>query len=575
MQPWFLRHTRNRLASVNLNGSEPLKWHIPHLPRSETHQESGQLQWEWTLIPDYDHSNMPWRAYIPLRDDWVREGTQAWVFRLNPDKLCDPSTASPFLQIHPSLKADVNLIFRATQFICNVVMRVYNLSTPTHLTNGLRQADWVDGEYTQIASLSSKLWDVRRSILECYGWVSYHLLRDPQPWRNREWDGGFVDLMDNVLRFLCAPKRGCIINPASISTEEVASLVRHDVPIHYQWKPRVYSLLVDAWPTPSPAAARFDPYEFPRVYEYGAYKAAGGPFNNSAMDRAILGRGDYLDLSQQYLRHPPKRDLPEPANPGPGGKKAKLRFFAREQVGGVLTEITKKVMTDLLDSEAGVSATKIHPWGDMKLLTLNPTPLLHATSTNLAEFFDALDKPKPVTPNLEAITPPMASTVSDVAIMQEERDINASVVTFSSSDVITPSLVPAMPDVAIMQEDHDTSVSINTCSPQDVTTPSLAPVLQEHSALVSDSSATVLAGAVVLVPGQQAHFVEKKVNYQYDTDEDDTISLGDESEKMVTDSFTGESKLPLAFTTELIGLQLHPQKLQTLTSSYLNVASVR
>lgn len=543
MQPWFLRHTRDRLASVNLNGSEPLKQHIPHLPRPEIRQESGQLQWEWTLIPDYDHSNMPWRAYIPLRGDWVREGTQAWVFRkLNPDELCDPSTASPFLRVHPSLKVDANLIFRATQFICNAIMQMYNLTMPTHLTNGLRQADWVDGEYTQIVSLSSKLWDVRRSILECYGWVSYHLLRSSQPWRSREWDGGFVDLMDNILRFLCAPKRGCIINPASISTEEVASLVRHDVPIHYQWKPRVDSLLVDAWPTPSPAAARFDPYKFPHVCDYGAFKTAGGPFNNSAMDKAILGRGDCLDSSQQYLRHPPKRDLPEPADPGPGGKKAKLRFFAREQVGGVLTEITKKVMTDLLDSEAGVSTTKIHPWGDMKLLTLTPPPLLHTTSIHFAKFFDALDKPKPVgTPNpLEAITPPMASTVSDVAVMQEERDTNASVVTSNSQDVITPSL---------------------------------APVLLEHSALTSDGSATLLAGAVVdLVPGRQAHSVE--VNYQYDTSEDDAISLGDESEKMVVDGFTGESKLALAFTTELISSQLRPQKPHTQTSSYLNVASV-
>jgi hypothetical protein len=97
---------------LDVDGPEPLKRHIPHLPQSEICHESGQLQWEWTLIPDYDLSNMPWQAYIPLKDDWVHEGTQAWIFRkLNPDKLCDPSTASPFLQTHPSLKADVNLTF--------------------------------------------------------------------------------------------------------------------------------------------------------------------------------------------------------------------------------------------------------------------------------------------------------------------------------------------------------------------------------------------------------------------------------------------------------------------------------
>jgi hypothetical protein len=61
---------------------------------------------------------------------------------------------------------------------------------------------------------------------------------------------------------------------------------------------------------------------------------------------------------------------------------------------------------------------------------------------------------------------------------------------------------------------------------------------------------------VDLIPGQQAHSVKKTVNYQCDTGKDDTISLGNESEKMVMDSFTGESKLSLVFTTELIGSQL-------------------
>jgi hypothetical protein len=106
----------------------------------------------------------------------------------------------------------------------------------------------------------------------------------------------------------------------------------------------------------------------------------------------------------------------------------------------------------------------------------------------------------------------MASAMSDITIMQEEQDINASVVTSSPLDAITPSLAPAIPDIAIMQEEHHTSVSNNTYSPPDVITPLLVPVLQGRSALASDGSATVLADMMVdLIPGQQAHSVKKKL----------------------------------------------------------------
>ena len=324
-----------------LNDAEPLKVRVPCGPRSEKRLDSGQLRWEWCLLPDHDYPGMPWRSYIPRKNDWLREGTQGWVFRkLHPTKFVDPSTTSPSLRIHPTLKSDIQLTFRVIQLICNDVVQVYHRPIPTHLMDGLRTMAWLNDDYVETSSLLSVLWDARRCLLECYGWVSYRLFRDSQPWRERKWGDHFVNLVDKILRFLTAPKRGCIIDPASISTEEVVALVQDEVPIHYQWKARSDSSLVDAWATPSPAASRFDPYEFQRVYDRAAYIVAGGPFNNSAKDRAVLGRAEAGQLAVTYLRQPPRRELPEPADPGTGGK-AKLRFFAREHVGDELIEISK------------------------------------------------------------------------------------------------------------------------------------------------------------------------------------------------------------------------------------------
>jgi hypothetical protein len=397
--PWVFRFARDRLAWVTLNGSEPLTCHIPKPHgRPEKRIECGRLQWEWSISPDYDHLDKPWRSYIPLRDEWVREGSQGWVFlQLNPNKLFDPSSATGHFQIHPELKTHVPLTYRAIQLICDAVNQIYQLRVPAFVTD-LPQINWVNEEYADLESLSLKVWDARRALLELYGWVSYHLHRDLQPWRSRNWDEHFVDLVHNRLCFLTAPKRGCIIDPASISTEEVIKLVRDDVPIHYQWKPLQSPLLVDLWPDPSPAAARFDPHKFPIAYNYAAYQQAGGEYNESAKERAILGTSSAMGLGEVYLRHPRARlfDLPIPKDHKRGAKKDKIRFFVRDHVGAELTEISKNAMTRLLIDEEGDIIEREHPSGDMKLLTLHP-PMrptrLHLT--NLATFFSCMSKDVP------------------------------------------------------------------------------------------------------------------------------------------------------------------------------------
>ena len=204
---------------------------------------------------------------------------------------------------------------------------------PTELD--FSSVDWLDGTYMETALLASKVWDARRSVLELYSWASYQLLRDSCTWRDREWDKCFVELVEHRLCFLAAPRRGCIIDPASISTDEVIALMRDSVSVHYQWRYRNGIPPINGWFTPTPAASRFDPYEFDRAYDYAAFKQAGGQYNNT-MERAILGRPSAIELSESYHKHPRKRlfDLPTPEDPKPGGKKAKMLFFHARKCRG-------------------------------------------------------------------------------------------------------------------------------------------------------------------------------------------------------------------------------------------------
>jgi hypothetical protein len=244
--------------------------------------------------------------------------------------------------------------------------------------------------YQDVASLRVALWDFRRAALEFYGWVSFVLHTDRQGWRRHKWDRHFVSFISRS-NFLVAPKRGCIVSP-SISLGDIEVLVQDDVPVHYQWRNRDGELPIGGWLEPRGEAARFDPYSFKRIYDYAAYKQAGGQYDNSARDRSILGRSSASQLSAEYHRwpRPPMFQLP-PLPPSKGkGKKAALRCFARDYPGAEITEITKAALGRLEEEEDGKTHEHKNAAGDMRLFTKSPrTTRLHAF--DLRVFFNELD----------------------------------------------------------------------------------------------------------------------------------------------------------------------------------------
>jgi hypothetical protein len=406
VEPWFFQPGRDRLAWITLNGFEPIRRHMEKEdPRWERREACGRFELDWCRMPSYDYSSEPWRSYIPLRDLWNHHGSQGWVFRkLNPNLSVDPPSPPGLFCLQPKLKSDILLTYRALQLIISAVTQMYKLRMPPQLE--LLPVEWVDEEYSQVTSLNARIWDARRAVLQVYGWISFQLYRDSPDWRNRDWDTSFNDLVQ-LLGFLNAPKRGAIVDPFSIPTSDIITLVRHDIPVHYKWRGLGDVPPLGGWIEPTPQAARFNPYSFSRAYDFAAYKKAGGPYNSSATNRAILGSKSAGELSAAYHRHPrPLYELPVPPPSAEKKKvkKAPMRFFVREFVGGELTEVTKGVMSTLQEEEDGgddtdgeenepIVVTHNSPGGDMKLMTKRQPPQnLRATDLNL--FFNTLDGDK-------------------------------------------------------------------------------------------------------------------------------------------------------------------------------------
>jgi hypothetical protein len=92
---------------------------------------------------------------------------------------------------------------------------MYSICMPDKITKNLPDINWVINEYEEQADLLAMVWDAQRALLEHYAWTSLTLLGDTQPWRECDWNKYIVELVQDRLQFLNAPRRGCIIGPTS------------------------------------------------------------------------------------------------------------------------------------------------------------------------------------------------------------------------------------------------------------------------------------------------------------------------------------------------------------------------
>jgi len=273
-------------------------------------------------------------------------------------------------------------------------------------------------------------------VLELYGWASYHLLHDSLDWRECGWDGGFVELVEN-LRILTTPQQGCIMDPCTTPPpSEVVSMVRHCIPVHYLWKIRNGAPPIGGWIKPTGEAAQFNPYAFEHAYDYMAFRQAGGDYNNTAMDCSKLGHSSANKLYAHFhhsLKHKQMFDLLPPEGMVSGKKK--MHYFVQEFAGGELTKINKQAMMNLIDEDAGEVLTKKYSTGDMQLMTKVNLSIPY-NGMDLVEFFNTFDSSQATL--VEDVTNQVAS--SAIPIETNQFDLLVSASDSGHVDAIAPSI---------------------------------------------------------------------------------------------------------------------------------------
>ena len=422
IHPWIYMLGRDLPAWVTINGPKPLTFVVPKLCHREAGKrlENGTLDWEWSVNADYEDCDHPWRGYIPLRDDWVKWGTQGWLFekQSTPSGLTTAGTPAR-LHIGKGRKKKIQLTYRAIDYLCLNVSRMYELDLPSRLHPPPVQ--WVNEEYPDKASICAKIWDARRSILELYGWISYQLLHDPHPWRDRFWKPGFISLLAR-LDFLSAPRRGVIIDPSSASDHQIIKLARDDVPIHYQWNPR--GCVVHNPVILTDVAARFDPYDFEITRDYAAYRQAGGPYGIQSMDRSKLNGKERAALSADYAYGKNRLFQLPTLKEVSGNAKGKKRYFVYDADDAEYIEVNKPSMDQLVCFENG--ETKCHQ--SMMVFTFSDSPVRSLEQSNLDSFFIWLELEEPLTESVFVQPQPTQPPHPAICLSDHDHDVPMRIV---------------------------------------------------------------------------------------------------------------------------------------------------
>ena len=146
-------------AWVTLNGPKPLTTVVPKLFHRDAgnRRENGTLEWEWSVNVDYEDCSHPWRGYIPLPNDFVKRGSQGWLFEKEIPTSVLVTAAPGRLRISRGRKENIEHTYRAIDFLCLNVSRMYELD----ISLGLHPppVQWVNEEYPDQASICARIWD--------------------------------------------------------------------------------------------------------------------------------------------------------------------------------------------------------------------------------------------------------------------------------------------------------------------------------------------------------------------------------------------------------------------------------
>ncbi|KAJ7601827.1 hypothetical protein DFH06DRAFT_1352017 [Mycena polygramma] len=200
--------------------------------------------WEWATKPDLDHTTAPHRAYIPRANQrFFNKDHRDWVFAWN--VAMDTSDVAPYRCLGPESTCVRMASDEAWAWASHICSRCPGLASGCPPRPELKA---LTALYTERSEFNAAIWEVRRGVLELYGFIAGALL-NMKDWRKSSWADSLVDKIDHF-RILVGPKRGVFLDVTELNEEVARRYVAHGVPIHYRWRFR---------PSPTGSLAAFAP----------------------------------------------------------------------------------------------------------------------------------------------------------------------------------------------------------------------------------------------------------------------------------------------------------------------------
>lgn len=272
---------------------------------------------DWSINTDYWDSGRPYRSYIPTAPHSKRFPAGQWVAATwTPGKHWGDYRE---FRWYLSAEAHVSIIetWAVVRTLLQAVRTQYRSALPLPQSPSLT---WLNDAFVLEEALASKVADTRRRILDAYGYIAYHLLRDSH-WKTRPNLVSHVEKISD-LGLPCCSFRGCIVRFDSISYDNLRNLLNNRVPIHYQW----YTTDTGA----------FDLCGL-RAYDYDDLQRM--------KHQPVRGDWDSTKKAIHPVTQPNAMSVAPSATPVAGSTKAKAKYY---KMNGRKTEmISKKLYKDL------------------------------------------------------------------------------------------------------------------------------------------------------------------------------------------------------------------------------------
>ncbi|KAJ6469060.1 hypothetical protein C8R47DRAFT_1223157 [Mycena vitilis] len=217
---------------VTLNGDVPLEREPPGYSGDgiTVEWQGFYRDFDWAMAPDYLRAAQPYRPYMPVADRVFLVGNDRdWVFTWNAAMETTPYSPYRFVSREAThIRAATQEVWQWANQVAKAFPGAAVHQPPMPDLSPLVRI------YKERIDFNAAVWQMRRAVLQCYGFVAQALLSEVD-WRTKTWVGPFVGDID-TMGLLEGPKRGVFLGVTELSEDRLRPLIAHRVPVHYRWR---------------------------------------------------------------------------------------------------------------------------------------------------------------------------------------------------------------------------------------------------------------------------------------------------------------------------------------------------